>query len=163
MSLTKSLSRSLAPLIAVLTALGALTALSLTAAPAEAAVSAPAAKSGPKVKITPKGPYKKNQTVKVKVSGFPANAQLAVGVCPHGINPKGPGDCGSPGKGFSRLTRVDAQGKLATTLRIPKGKLGATSRPTEKCNNKKKNKCAVFASTIGGSAVSANTKALRYS
>ena len=154
MSQTKTFHRVLAPVIAVLTALAAITALSLA--------TVPAAEAAPKVKIKTKAPYKKNQTIKVKLSGFPANAQIAVGVCPTKSNPKGPGDCGSPGKGYSRLTVTNSKGKLTTTLKVPKGKLGATLRPSAKCNNKKKNKCSVHASSIGGKIVSAKTKALNY-
>jgi hypothetical protein len=163
MSSTTPLSRVFAAMVAALTVLGVLAALGLTTAPAaDAAVAAPAAKTGPAVKIKTKGPYKKNQTVKVKLIRFPANTQVAVGFCPHKSVPTGPGDCGAPGKGYSRLTATNAQGKLVTTLRVPKGKLGATLRPTAKCNNKKKNKCAVHASVIGGATIAAKTKAVRY-
>ena len=88
--------------------------------------------------------------------------RAAVGVCPSNISAKGPGDCGSPGKGYSRLTRTDASGKLTITLKVPKGNLGATLRPTEKCGNKKKDACSVHASTIGGNVVTAKSKVLKY-
>lgn len=166
MSLTTPLTRFLAPVIAVLTAIAAMTALGMTTAPAaDAAVAAPAKpakKSGPAVKLKTKGPYKKNQVVKVKLLRFPANAQIAVGFCPTKFDPKGPGHCGSPGKGYSRLSKTNGKGKLVTTLRVPKGKLGATLLPGAKCNNKKKNKCSVHASVISGNGASAKTKAVRY-
>ena len=154
MSHSRTRTRALAPLIAVLTALAALTAFSVSAAP-------PADAAGAKLKIVTKGPYKKHQTIKVKLTGFPANAQIALGICPSNIDPNGPGDCGSPGLGYSRLTVANAKGKLVTTLRVPKGRLGSTLRPKEKCGNKKKDKCSVFASVTSG-GVSLNTKPLKY-
>lgn len=154
MTLSKPLARVLAPFIAMIIAIGAFAAVSVS--------SSPTADAAAKVKIKTKAPYKKNQVIKVKMSGFPANAQMAVGVCPTNFDPKGPGHCGSPGKGYSRLTVTDANGKLTTTIKVPKGKLGATLLPKAKCSNKKKQKCSVHASTIGGNVVSAKTKPLKY-
>jgi hypothetical protein len=153
-SLSKPIARVLAPFIAIVIALGAFAAVSVT--------NTGTADAAAKVVVKTKAPYKKNQTIKVKMSGFPANAQMAVGVCPTNVAAEGPGDCGSPGKGYSRLTRTDAAGKLVTTLRVPKGNLGATNRPTEKCGNKKKDKCSVHASTIGSNVVTAKSKVLVY-
>jgi hypothetical protein len=139
-TISKPVARLLAPLLAVMVALGAFAAASIsTVSTAEAATG--------KVKLKTKGPYKKNQKLTVKVSGFPANAAVAVGVCPAKIAvPKGVGDCGAPKLNYSQLTTTNAKGKVTVTLNVPKGKLGASNWPKAKCNKKKK--CRVYVSTI---------------
>jgi hypothetical protein len=152
-SLSKPVARVLAPLVAMIIALTAFAAVSVSSVTTADAATA-------KVKIKTKGPYKKNQNIKVKVSGFPANAAIAIGICPNNIDPNGPGDCGPAKNNYSQLQKTNAKGKLTVTLRVPKGKLGSLNNAKAKCNNKKK--CAVFASTIGSVYVTSKTKALKY-
>jgi len=156
-SISKPVARVLAPLVAMIIALGAFAAVSVSSVTSADAATA-------KVKIKTKGPYKKNQTIKIKISGFPANAAVAVGFCPANIAaPSGVGQCGSPPKGYSRLAEIGPKGKLTTTLRVPKGKLGAGSLPKAKCSNKKKQKCRVFVSTIGlAKATNVKTAVIKY-
>ena len=153
MSLSKPVARVLAPLAALVIALGAFAAVSVsTVTTADAATG--------KVKLKPKGPYKKNQSVKIKISGFPANAAIAVGFCPAKINPQGPGDCGASVKGYSTLANTNAAGKTTVTLKVPKGKIGALNYPKAKCTNKKK--CRVHSSVIGGAVFGAKSKVIKY-
>jgi hypothetical protein len=111
------------------------------ALPVLAGAATPAA-AAPKIQITPPGPYKDGQTISVKLSGYPANAAIAVGQCPKG-----------------RVVE-DAGGNLTTTLKIVVGDLGLTKPPAYSCSNS--TPCTLNASTIGATIVSATPITLKY-
>jgi hypothetical protein len=138
--------RVLASLAAAALTLGAFAGLSVD--PVRAA-------GAPTVSYTSAGPVTNGTLLTVVVSGFPAEATVAVSQCPSGIQPKGPGDCAAPSRGGSRLAVTDAAGGLQTTLNAVVGPLGSTLSPDVWCTPE--HPCSIYAVTVGGTVIQAST------
>lgn len=106
------------------------------------------AQAAPSIEVTPNQNLKGGDEVDVSVSGMPASASIAVGICQKGRPSGGPGDCAAAKDGHSVLAVSDADGNVSATLVVPEGASGNTAAPFYDCGPN--DPCVVAASSIGG-------------
>ena len=102
------------------------------------------------LKVSPAGPYTDGQSVKLTYTGFPANSQIVASTCIGGIKLGGPGDCAPLNGPASAISAADADGGGSVTIKVVKGVLGATDKPSAKCSNKASEPCVFSLTDFSG-------------